>query len=155
MFIAHSNALIVAGSETSATMLSGLHYYLLNNPDAYSKLRKEVRSAFRSVEEIDAKGAAALPYLTACIDETFRIYPPIPIAMPRVTPQGGCTIAGSYVPGGVSCMSIRMSILPLTRPCADSCGCSSMVGNTQCEALQRAKSVQTRKMAREDRRSGC
>jgi cytochrome P450 len=99
---AHSNALIVAGSETSATTLSGLHYYLLTNPEVYTKLRDEIRTAFKSVDEINAKATAALPYLTACIDETFRAYPPIPIAMPRVTPKGGCTIAGRYVPGGVS-----------------------------------------------------
>ncbi|KIW03534.1 uncharacterized protein PV09_05295 [Verruconis gallopava] len=95
---AHSNALIVAGSETSATVLSGLHYYLLKNPAAYDRLRTEVRSAFSSVDEINAKAAEKLPYLTACIDETFRIYPPIPIAMPRVTPKGGCTIAGHFIP---------------------------------------------------------
>jgi cytochrome P450 len=99
---AHSNALIVAGSETSATTLSGLHYWLFRTPHAYDKLKAEIRARYQSVEEIDARSAANLPYLTACIEETFRIYPPIPIAMPRVTPMGGCTIAGKYVPGGVS-----------------------------------------------------
>lgn len=99
---AHSNALVVAGSETSATTLSGLHYWLLNTPHAYRKLRDEVRGRYKSVKEIDARSATALPYLTACIEETFRIYPPIPIGMPRVTPKGGCEIAGQDVPGGVS-----------------------------------------------------
>lgn len=99
---AHSNALIVAGSETSATTLSGLFYYLTNNPRVYAKLKAEVRTAFSQPEDVTAQAAATLPYLTACIDETFRIYPPIPIAMPRVVPDGGCTIAGHYVPGGVS-----------------------------------------------------
>jgi cytochrome P450 len=98
---AHSNALIVAGSETSATTLSGLHYYLLNNPEVYAKLKAEIRGRYKSVEEIDARSAGALPYLTACIDETFRIYPPVPIGMPRITPVGGCTIAGQFIPGGV------------------------------------------------------
>jgi cytochrome P450 len=98
---AHSNALIVAGSETTATTLSGLHYYLLTNPGVYTKLKKEVRSAFRTPSDVTAKAAASLPYLTACIDETFRAYPPIPIAMPRVTPKGGCTVADHYVPEGV------------------------------------------------------
>jgi cytochrome P450 len=99
---AHSNALIVAGSETSATTLSGLHYYLLNNQEAYRKLKEEVRSKFSGPEEVNARTAAALPYLTACIEETFRIYPPIPIAMPRITPKGGCVIAGHFVPEDVS-----------------------------------------------------
>jgi len=99
---AHANALIVAGSETSATVLSGLHYYLLNTPHAYAKLKEEIRGRFKSVEEVDARSTTNLPYLTACIDEAFRIYPPIPIGMPRVTPKGGCVIAGQYVPGGTT-----------------------------------------------------
>ena len=41
-------------------------------------------------------------HATAVINETFRIYPPIPIGMPRVTPPGGDTVAGRVVPGGVS-----------------------------------------------------
>jgi cytochrome P450 len=99
---AHSNALIVAGSETSATTLSGLHYYLLNNPEAYKKVREEVRGRYKSRDEIDAKSTAQLTYMTACIEETWRVYPPIPIAMPRITPKGGCNIANEFVPGGVS-----------------------------------------------------
>jgi cytochrome P450 len=111
---AHANALIVAGSETSATTLSGLHYWLLNTPHAYEKLKAEVRGRYKSVDEIDARTATSLPYLTACIDETFRIYPPIPIAMPRVTPTGGCVIAGSHVPGGVSLSASDLLSLKLT-----------------------------------------
>ncbi|KAF1969676.1 cytochrome P450 [Bimuria novae-zelandiae CBS 107.79] len=97
---AHSNALIVAGSETSATVLSGLFFYLCKHPDVYAKRKKEVRSDFTSADEIMAKGAEGLSYLTACTNETFRIYPPIPIAMPRVTPKGSCTITGCFVPEG-------------------------------------------------------
>lgn len=99
---AHANALIVAGSETSATTLSGFFYYLMNNRDAYDKLKNEVRSAFAGIEEINSKRVEQLPYMTACIEETFRIYPPIPIAMPRITPPEGCYIAGRWVPGNVS-----------------------------------------------------
>jgi len=99
---ARSNALIVAGSETTATTLSGVHYYLLKTPQAYAKLKEEIRSRYKDADEINARSAANLPYLTACLEETFRIYPPIPIAMPRITPKGGCTIAGRFVPEGVS-----------------------------------------------------
>lgn len=69
---AHSNALIVAGSETTATILSGLFYYLLTCPAVYAKLKEEVRSRFSRSEEVNAR-AATLPYLTATIDESLRI----------------------------------------------------------------------------------
>jgi cytochrome P450 len=102
---AHANALIVAGSETSTTTLSGLFYYLMKNKSSYMRLKQEIRSAFKSLDDIDSKKVEQLPYMTACLEETFRIYPPIPIAMPRLTPPGGCEIAGRWVPGRVSLSS--------------------------------------------------
>ena len=45
--------LVVAGSETTATLLSGCIYHLLRNPNVMARLSKEVRDAFTSVEEID------------------------------------------------------------------------------------------------------
>ncbi len=42
-----SNApvIVFAGSEASATALSGLLFYLLQSPEAYAKLTKEARTA--------------------------------------------------------------------------------------------------------------
>lgn len=97
---AYSNALIVAGSETTATLLTGLTYRLCRTPEVYAKLREEVRARFTSSQQITSQ-TATFPYLTAVINETMRIYPPIPIAMPRITPDGGETVAGVFVPGGV------------------------------------------------------
>lgn len=96
---AHANALIVAASETSATTMNGLFNYLTNYPEAYQKLKDEIRGAFSVGTEITAARAASLPSLTACIEETMRIYPPIPNGMPRVTPPEGYTIDGQWVPG--------------------------------------------------------
>ena len=91
-----------------------MHHFLINSPEDYARLKKDIRSAFRSVDEIDARGVMALPFLTACIEETFRIFPPIPIAMPRVVPKGGCTIAGHFVPEGVSkVLDLKMQCLTL------------------------------------------
>ena len=104
---AHAQALIIAGSETSATVLSGLTYWLCRTPDVYEKLKREVRSRFKSSEEITST-SATFPYLTAVIHETLRIYPPVPIGMPRITPKGGGMVAGVWVPGGV-CVQLHLS----------------------------------------------
>src|ERR1700761_3461048 len=44
----HSNGslFMIAGTETTATLLSGLLYYLLVNPDTMKKLTREIRDAF-------------------------------------------------------------------------------------------------------------
>lgn len=99
---ANSSTLVAAGSETTATLLSGLTFYLLTNPHTMKTLTEEVRSAFKSDEEIDFSSANNLPYLRACIEEALRIYPPTPSGLPRVVPKGGATICGQYVPEDVS-----------------------------------------------------
>jgi cytochrome P450 len=42
-----------------------------------------------------------LDYMLACIDETFRLYPPVPGALPRRTAIGD-NLAGKYVPANTT-----------------------------------------------------
>ena len=95
------SVVILAGSETSATLLSGLIFHLLKNPDAYTKITREVRTAFSSEFEMNFMTVAKLPYLQACIEEGLRIYPPVPMSQPRITPDEGATINGRFVPPDV------------------------------------------------------
>ncbi|TVY81294.1 Cytochrome P450 monooxygenase hmp1 [Lachnellula suecica] len=103
---AYSNSLIIAGSETSATTLSALTHWLCKTPLVYSKLKDEVRSRFESSSEITSQ-SATFPYLTAVIHETLRIFPPFPFGPPRITPLGGETVAGVFVPEGTT-VSVHM-----------------------------------------------
>lgn len=98
----NSSTLIVAGSETSATSLAGLTFLLLKNPDKMQKLVQEIRSTFQSDDEITISSVPNLPYLTACLEEGFRMYPPIPSGLPRRVPGAGVNVIGRWVPGGVS-----------------------------------------------------
>lgn len=99
--VAHANLLIIAGSDTWATLLSGVTYLLLKSPDKLEMLKKEVREAFERDEEITIESTSRLPYLLACLDEALRIYPPINGGLPRQVPQGGKTVLGKYVAEGV------------------------------------------------------
>ena len=94
-----SGILIIAGSETTATLLSGATYYLLTNPEAYAKAKAEVRSAFPAPGDITLASTARLPYLHAFLEEALRMYPPVPTALPRRTPPEGEYISGVFVPG--------------------------------------------------------
>ncbi|KAH8900750.1 putative cytochrome P450 monooxygenase [Thozetella sp. PMI_491] len=100
-----SNAglLVVAGAETTATLLSGVTYLLLKNPKALSKLTDEVRSTFKSEDEITLFSVSKLHYMLACLDEAMRCYPPVPIGFPRQVPKGGIMIAGEFIPESTAC----------------------------------------------------
>ncbi|KAM5354171.1 hypothetical protein ACJ41O_000821 [Fusarium nematophilum] len=92
--------LMMAGSETTATLLSGLTYFLLKNPEALRELQAEVRSAFSCLDEISGDSTTELPYLQAVVEEGLRLFPPVPFGLPRICP--GATIDGHYVPPGTT-----------------------------------------------------
>jgi cytochrome P450 len=100
-------SIIVAGSDTTAIELSAIFYYLLKNPDCYSKLAEEIDAAFsakpeqnRSYSGISFAEAQRLPYLGACIKEAFRLHPATRWFPERVIPARGHTICGERVAGG-------------------------------------------------------
>ncbi|KAF2205995.1 cytochrome P450 monooxygenase-like protein [Delitschia confertaspora ATCC 74209] len=95
---ANASLFMIAGSETTATLLSGLTYFLLKHPGKMQRLVDEIRGAFQSSADINMKELAQLPYLHACMEETFRCYPPVPIGLPRITGEQWSTICGVYVP---------------------------------------------------------
>lgn len=103
---AYAQVFIVAGSETSATTLSAMTYYLCRNPLIYQRLKDEVRGTFRSADDITSV-KATLPYVDAVINESMRIYPPVPIGASRIVPKGGATVAGVFVPGGVGLIAVH------------------------------------------------
>lgn len=95
-----SPTLVVAGSETTATALSGLFFYLGMYPRVYKMLAEEIRTAFSSADDITMQSTQKLDYLHACINEILRFYPPVTETPARVCP--GAEIDGNYVPAGVS-----------------------------------------------------
>ncbi|KAL8983732.1 MAG: hypothetical protein Q9205_002101 [Flavoplaca limonia] len=111
-------ALVVAGSETTATALSGILGNLLQAPEAMGELVKEVRSAFTHESEILASNVDNLAYLNAVIEEGLRLCPPVALGMPRLVPEGGSTVSGNPLPAGtfVSCSGYASFRSPLNFP---------------------------------------
>ncbi|KAI0025684.1 putative cytochrome P450 [Xylariomycetidae sp. FL0641] len=97
-----SNAfiLVLAGSETTATTLSGATYLLLEHPEALEKLKQEVRSTFNNSDEITINTVNHLSYMLAVLNEALRMYPPVTSALVRNVPPEGASIAGHFVHGG-------------------------------------------------------
>lgn len=110
-----SNATLIAaaGSETTASLLSGVTFLLLTNTEAMEKLKTEVRSAFQSVADITITAVNQLPYLLACLNEGLRRYPPAVSNLPRDVHEGGEMIAGRFVPEHVRVAPVSPEIVIL------------------------------------------
>lgn len=96
---------IVAGSDTTATSLSGVLYHLLKNPDALQQLRKEIEETHEKTEGskvISWTESQSMPYLQAVIKEALRLHTAVALPMERVVPRGGVEICGHFFPEGVS-----------------------------------------------------
>lgn len=95
---AQASLLTIAGGETTATAPSGIMYYLRRTPRAHGELAREIRQNFSHLNDISGRATEALPYLHAVIKEGLRIYPPVPVGLPRLS--NGAMVAGHYVPEG-------------------------------------------------------
>jgi cytochrome P450 len=81
---------------------------MLKHPGALAKLHRELDVVLPDRNVIPSWDVVStLPYLDACIKETFRIHPSTGFMMERVVPAGGAVINGSFVPQGtiVCCSS--------------------------------------------------
>jgi cytochrome P450 len=93
------------GGETIASSLAAAFFYLSRNPDCYEKLATEIRTTFKSGQEISGgPRLSGCRYLRACIDEALRMSPPVPGTLWReVMPSGKnkpLVIDGHFIPPG-------------------------------------------------------
>ncbi|KAI0828849.1 high nitrogen upregulated cytochrome P450 monooxygenase 2 [Trametes gibbosa] len=94
---------VVAGSDTTSSVLSSLFFALLTHPETYARLRAEVDFYYPPGEDgLNTKHHADMPYLNAVINETMRLYPPVSNGSQRIVPagSGGKIIGTSYLPEG-------------------------------------------------------
>ena len=97
---ASASNIVLGGSETTATLLSGCMYMLLLYLHVIKKVMAELRQHFTFSDDIDLFTVSRLTYTIAVLEETMRIYPPVPTLAPRAVPQGGDTVGGVYLPEG-------------------------------------------------------
>lgn len=134
--------IIVAGSETTASALTGIVRELLQNQGALHRVTQEIRSAFGEEGDIKVASTGHLPYLNAVISEGLRIAPPTVIGIPRVVPEEGDIVCGQWVPGGVS-SSRFVFVYRLTRS-VDICGIQSILRESSASQLSPSKFIHPR-----------
>ena len=73
---ATASIIIIAGSETTVTVLSGIMNYLVKDPMKLALLRDEVRGVFKEFEDVKLSRMKEMSYLNAVIQEGFRLCNP-------------------------------------------------------------------------------
>lgn len=96
---------LLAGRDTTAATLSWLLKHLSNDPVRYAKLRAEVLGTMGTSGKATYGELKGMSYLNACIDETLRLYPIVPMNIREslrdtTLPRGGG-------PEGKSPMAVR------------------------------------------------
>ena len=88
--------IMLAGADTSFSVLVNLCFRLAAQPEYQTRLREEIAPVFTT----DAHGRtivnwpllSSATFLAALINETLRLHPPVPSGMPRVVPIQGLSI---------------------------------------------------------------
>src|ERR1700742_3047023 len=88
---------INAGSDTIASTLRAIFYYLLKHPESLSELQNELDSAVEggkisSPSPTWNETQQNLPYLCAVIKEGLRMNPALSLPLERVVPTDGLTL---------------------------------------------------------------
>ncbi|KAK5630392.1 hypothetical protein RRF57_006107 [Xylaria bambusicola] len=98
--------MIIAGSGTVSIVLTFAFYQLARDHSQQQMLYDEIKD----VNIYDGLKLQECAQLTAFINETLRLYPPVPTAGNKVTPPQGVTINNTYIPGGVTIVAPKYLI---------------------------------------------
>lgn len=76
--IAHMNTLLVAGHETSTSLIAWFLYLLSVHPEHLARIRAEQETVLQGRDPASAEDYGRLKHLGWALSETERMYPPIP-----------------------------------------------------------------------------
>jgi len=87
-------SILLAGRDTTASLLSWVFYNLARYPKVLARLHSEVATTFGNGEEITFASLKSMKYMRHVINETLRLYPVVPFNLRRcirdtVLPLGG------------------------------------------------------------------
>lgn len=88
---ADARLIVVAGSDTSSTTMGIALFFLMENPRVLANLRQELITVFGDdqalLTEFPRMDEKTCPLLNAVINESLRIFPPVPAGLQRVSPS--------------------------------------------------------------------
>lgn len=98
--------MMVAAPDTTSALICSVVNQVLQHPDVHKKLVLEITAA-TDAGELDQPVATFtqiknLPFFAACIQESARLFPSIPVLLPRRVSKGGLVLKGFFIPEGTA-----------------------------------------------------
>ncbi|XP_061342405.1 isoflavone 3'-hydroxylase-like [Gastrolobium bilobum] len=90
-------AMLLAGTDTTAVTIEWAISALLNHPEILKKAKDELDTHFGQDRLVDESDIPNLPYLQNIIYETLRLYTPAPVLLPHFS-SDECDIGGFTIP---------------------------------------------------------
>ncbi|KAH8806769.1 cytochrome P450 [Flagelloscypha sp. PMI_526] len=98
----NARLLIIAGSDTTASFLANVLYYLIRHPEHMDKLALHLDSLFPNGDlDWTPEKAKSITMLDDIMNETLRLAPSVPDGLPRLTPPEGLMVDEVFIPGDV------------------------------------------------------
>ncbi|KAI0376530.1 putative benzoate 4-monooxygenase cytochrome P450 [Hypomontagnella monticulosa] len=94
-----SRLMVIAGSETTASVLGTILFYMAKHPSVYKKLQSQVDVSMPTPSDWTYEKVKSITYIDNIIDESLRLQPPVPNGGTRVTPKEGIHIDEQFIPG--------------------------------------------------------
>ncbi|GMP48295.1 hypothetical protein CsSME_00015695 [Camellia sinensis var. sinensis] len=92
-------SMILGGNDTTGVALTWAISLLLNNRHVLKKAQDELDIHVGKNRQVDESDIKNLVYLQAIVKETLRLYPTLPLSVPREAMED-CTVAGFHIPAG-------------------------------------------------------
>ncbi|XP_068943074.1 ultra-long-chain fatty acid omega-hydroxylase isoform X3 [Petaurus breviceps papuanus] len=102
---AEADTFMFEGHDTTSSGLSWVLFNLARHPEYQEKCREEIQEIMkgRETEEIEWDDLAQMPFITMCIKESLRIFPPVTLISRRCTEDIKLP-DGRIVPKGTICL---------------------------------------------------
>ncbi|CAK8697878.1 unnamed protein product [Clavelina lepadiformis] len=81
---AEMDTFLFRGHDTTASALSWTLFALASHPQHQDKCAAEIMSVLGGRDEVSWSDLSSFPYLTRCIKESLRMYPPVPVISRRL-----------------------------------------------------------------------
>ncbi|RAR14700.1 pisatin demethylase [Stemphylium lycopersici] len=93
---------IMAGSDSTASNMRAVLYYLMKHPSAMHAAVQELQAQDHLLSKpvTYAESTTHLPYISACIKETSRLFSSVAVSMSRVSPAQGIMLSNHHIPAG-------------------------------------------------------